>query len=250
MRFLSIILLQFITVLCISQTTTIPINSKAYHLNDTVSIDLNQDSNIDLYVYRWFGIDAMFCSGTTLNSNSKLTSPVTFGNPFTFFSSLNSIYLATIGCYWSTFWTPNTGLKYMGTYYVNNPGDTTFGYLTMEFIDPSNSLCEDTLVIHSYTFANQSNTTLTAGDVITGLTETNKKEAMEVFPTVSNGFVNLINHSSLSDKITLFNSIGQITRMFKMQGNSRLNLDISEINEGLYYLHSNLSNQVTKIIKL
>ena len=111
MRILSIILLQFIALATIAQTTTIPINLKAYNLNDTVSIDLNQDSNIDLYISRIYGIDAVYCRAMTLNSNSKITSPVTFGNPFTFFSSMKGVYQAILGCSWDSVWPPNTGLK-------------------------------------------------------------------------------------------------------------------------------------------
>lgn len=172
-----------------AQTTTVGLNLSIFNLNATVAIDLNSDASADINIQRYSGIDHTECAGFAVDPTTKLSATQISGTVYSNFSAVSMIYQATLACSWNSIWFPNTGLKYLGTYQINSPGDTTFGYLTLEFIDPSGGTCEDTLKIYSYTYANQSNVHVLAAEVISSLNESLGESGIAFFPNPVNNLI-------------------------------------------------------------
>ena len=236
-----------------AQTTTVALNQKVYELNDSVNIDLNGDLVYDIYFYRYTAVDHTQCQSYAMFSNVKLSEKRLISQAFTFFSSGCVIDQASIGCDWNTVWTPNTGLKYEGTYFVNNPGDTTFGYLTMEFVDPSPNSCYDTLFIYSFTFSNQPNVHLTAGQVLSGINETENNLLLAIFPNPATNELKIQSTEFKIESIDVYNVVGEKILHCKMHGENKVVLDLRSLPSGIYFIEvmdekNNLV--VRKIVKM
>ncbi|HNP48899.1 MAG TPA: hypothetical protein PKL85_08685 [Bacteroidia bacterium] len=221
-----------------AQTITVPIMKQVYYTHDTVALDLNVDLNDDLSIRRYSGIDHTECAGYALHSGVQISYPQLTSTPFNYLSSLSLIYQATLGCNWNSLWSPNSGLKYMGVYMVNSPGDTTFGYLTLEFVDPSVGFCSDTLTILSYTYSVQSNVHLLAAQIINGVFHPESKVNIELFPTVSSGNFAISNFLSEKRELLIMDESGRIVFKTLIGPKESKTIDLSFLPNGNYLVSS------------
>ncbi|MDF2452829.1 MAG: hypothetical protein K0S26_2333 [Bacteroidota bacterium] len=170
--FLKIIFL-FICFSSYSQTITVAINDKVLASKDTAVLDINADSNIDIKILRYTGIDNIMYSATSKQANIKLGDLAKqSGQTFSNYGNQCSLPSSVFGCYWIPAWQLNTGQRYMGYYRLNAPGDTTFGYINLNFVGDNQSGCFDTLYVYSNTYSTVSNAHLLAGQSTSTLCST------------------------------------------------------------------------------
>jgi hypothetical protein len=106
----------------------------------------------------------------------------------------------------------------------------------MEFIDPSPNSCYDTLFIYSYTFSNQSNSHLTAGQVIAGINETENNLLLDVFPNPATNELRIQSATLRIENISLYNLLGKIILRHSMHEKNKVVLDVHMIPAGIYFV--------------
>lgn len=95
-----------------------------------------------------------------------------------------------------------------------------------------------------------SNQPIITGQMTTGVIELIENNKLEIFPTITTGKIQIENHSIKIESVALFNSVGQLERIFYINSNETFFLDISNLKAGVYILQSFEGNSKTKIVKL
>ena len=171
----------------VAQTITENINDSVFWGNDTITLDIDGDMMDDISIQRYGVLDFHILSATSLHSGVTVTSPVETGQNFNNFGGSANIQITTILCLWSQSWPLNSGVRYIGYAVENSTGDTTFGYISADFIGGTN--CDDTLFVNSHTYMNPSNINLTGGQIITDIAVIINN--LNVYPNPTNDFIKL-----------------------------------------------------------
>lgn len=130
------------------------------------SVDIGLDGDYDITVTWIGGIDNVQSYIMQLPGNYRFAYPVLSGEPYGPFWNSALLTQTSIGCFWSTFWQPNTGLRYVGFKRIDSPTDTTYGWIEADFYGDPGS-CTDTVKIIQLAY--QPDVPLPAGSVGTGI---------------------------------------------------------------------------------
>ncbi|MBP6696586.1 MAG: hypothetical protein KA175_03135 [Flavobacteriales bacterium] len=151
-----------------AQTIVHAVNVISPCVADTEFVDIGLDGNNDVALVWIGGIDNVQSYLFPLDTNLVMAYPVEQGDPYGPFWGASLLNQTDVGCWWSTFWQPNTGLRYIGFKRINSPSDTTFGWIEADFYgDPTS--CADTVAILQVAYNVTPNLPLPAGGIITGL---------------------------------------------------------------------------------
>lgn len=187
------------------------------------SIDLGLDGSYDLRVYWLGGFDNVQSYMDGIPSNYAFAYPVEAGEAYGPFWGAALLTQTTIGCYWSDFWLPNTGLRYVGFKRINAPMDTTYGWVEADFYgDPAS--CSDTLAVVRVAYNSTPNTPLPAGDVFTGVETVSRTNAL-FFDRANNELV-LTGGLPAQGTLVVVNALGQrvLQRAVQARANTRVPL--------------------------
>jgi len=198
------------------------------------------------------GFDAVQINDTALMSNIDVSDhPVDSGTAFTYYNVYGGIIAQTsILCSWNSVWYPNSGEKYKGFRRINAPGDTTYGWIKYNFVGNAAS-CSDTVYGIELAYSSVSNIHLYAGEgIITGVSEVGNGNTLEILPTITTDNIQITNHSTMKQTVSLFNSVGQLKRTIFINSNTTIQLDIANLKKGIYFLRTTETNRPTRIVKL
>ncbi|MBK8365939.1 MAG: T9SS type A sorting domain-containing protein [Bacteroidetes bacterium] len=211
------------------------------------SVDINGDNINEVKIISKRGLDNIYY--TAIGSNNLLLSGCNnIGQPFTSFSSIAAMPSTPIGYTWVG-WIPNSGFKYLGFRKLNAPGDTTFGWIKLDFVGNLSGPL-DTVKILQYAYNSAPNVHLDAGQLfLNSVTELNLETQILIYPTITKGILNIENKLSQSCNYRINNIIGKLVQSGICERESISNLDISQLPCGLYFTTVN-NGSISKTIKI
>ena len=213
------------------------------------SVDINGDNINEVRIVSKRGLDDLYYQAIGSN-NTLLSGCKDFGQPFTSFSSIAAMPATLLGATWVG-WIPNSGFKYLGFRKLNAPGDTTFGWIKLDFVGNLSGPL-DTVKILQYAYNSTPNVHLDAGQLLLiSVMELNLASQILIYPTITEGNLNIENKLSLSCNYRIRNIFGELVQSGICERESISNIDISQLSKGLYFTTVNngsISNTI-KIIK-
>lgn len=212
------------------------------------SIDLGMDGSDDIRVYWSGGIDNVQSYMDDIPANYVFAYPVEAGEAYGPFWGGALLTQTTIGCYWSDFWLPNTGFRYIGFKRINAPMDTTYGWVEADFYgDPAS--CTDTLAVMRVAYNSTPNTPLPAGDVFTGVETIARRDA----PFFDHAHDELVLPGDIPAQGTLIvvNALGQPVLQRAVEARSNMRVPLNGLNSGFYVatFHAPLVRMTATFVK-
>ena len=202
---------------------------------------MNADGDMmdDISIQRYGVLDFHILSATSLHSGVTVTSPVETGQNFNNFGGSANIQITTILCLWSQSWPLNSGVRYIGYAVENSTGDTTFGYISADFIGGTN--CDDTLFVNSHTYMNPSNITLTGGQIITDIAVIINN--LNVYPNPTNDFITIeIENHNGSFEVEIYDLQGRLLETTKSK-----TVSLKKYSKGIYIFRGSYGDKTEEV---
>lgn len=212
------------------------------------SVDINSDNIYELKIQSMQGMDNIYYFAQGLN-NTQISGANNFGTPFITYGWA-SMPQTPIGSYW-TGWLPNSGFRYIGLRKINMPGDTTFGWVKVNFVGNQPGPI-DTMKILEYAYNTTSNMHLTAGQLTsTSISEINSMDGIVIRPNVVDDYFTIENKLSKDGNYAIYSIKGELIKEGLINHESKVCIDFSQGSSGVYIVSVLLGSQMkrTKILK-
>ena len=227
---IALLVVGFFIPHCQGQTTVQPVNLVSPCTWDSEdSVDIGLDGNYDIIVTWIGGFDNVQSYIMQLPGNYLFAYPVLSGQPYGPFWNSALLTQTTIGCWWSDFWEPNTGLRYVGFKRIDSPTDTTYGWIEADFYGDG-ATCVDTVEIIQLAY--QPDVPLPAGSLSTGIQNFERTHDLW-FDAQQNALV-IDNRGAGSCQLEIWTGLGQRLLSRSISAGSMQQLPLGALAAGTY----------------